>query len=74
MLFVVDTVIGQALNRLYLGKTVTESGLRSTAELSTVSALLEVTSGVLIILIINRITRLQTGTLPGALSPAERHR
>ncbi|TQF02358.1 DUF4328 domain-containing protein [Kitasatospora acidiphila] len=74
VLFVVDDLIGRSLTGIYLNKKVTESGLRGTAELSSVSALLEVVSGILVILIINRITGFQTGTLPGTLSPAGRHR
>ncbi|WP_399082288.1 DUF4328 domain-containing protein [Streptomyces sp. BBFR2] len=56
-------VVGQALNRslgqYYLAKKITEPVLRSAAVLSTVSLALDVAAGVLLILILTRITTWQ---------------
>ncbi|MGW1871482.1 DUF4328 domain-containing protein [Streptomyces mauvecolor] len=65
VLFAADTALSPALARYYHSKP-TEPTLRTTADLSTASAVLEVVAGVLIIVIIARVTRWQTATPPAA--------
>ncbi|MFG2140166.1 DUF4328 domain-containing protein [Streptomyces sp. NPDC048650] len=62
-LFVADTMINRALLRFYLSEEITEKGLRSTANLATLTTVLEVAAGALIVLIIKRITTWQTQRL-----------
>ncbi|MFD8543253.1 DUF4328 domain-containing protein [Streptomyces sp. NPDC059649] len=57
---VVSTIIGRALARFYLSEEITEEGLLSAAKLSTLSTVLDAAAGVLVVLIIRRITAWQT--------------
>ncbi|MEU9116573.1 DUF4328 domain-containing protein [Streptomyces sp. NPDC048483] len=58
--WVASTIISRAYLRFYLGEEITEQGLRSAANLSTLGMVLELAAGGLIVLIINRITAWQT--------------
>ncbi|MFC9238282.1 DUF4328 domain-containing protein [Streptomyces decoyicus] len=62
-LLVTSTVIGRAVAQLYLAEEVTEEGLRSAANLSTLGTVLDAAAGVLVVLIIRRITAWQTQRL-----------
>lgn len=55
LLFLGDMVLGQVLSRLYLSDDVTEQALRLTANLATVSAVLQIAAAVLVIGIIKRV-------------------
>ncbi|MFJ9417146.1 DUF4328 domain-containing protein [Streptomyces sp. NPDC101227] len=59
VLYVADTMISRTLSGFYLKETITEEGLRSTANLATLGTVLDVAAGGLIVLIINRITTWQ---------------
>jgi hypothetical protein len=62
-LWVASTIVGRAVAGSYLDEKITEQGLRSTANLSTVSTVLDLAAGGLIVLIIHRITTGQTQRL-----------
>lgn len=68
--WVVNTVLGTMLQHLYLSGSVTEDSLRRTANLSTLSAALEVWSGALIIVIVHRITTWQGRFLDPTRTPS----
>ncbi|MDQ8704719.1 DUF4328 domain-containing protein [Streptomyces sp. LHD-70] len=65
-LFVAATVVGRTLGGFYGREEITLDVLRSTAAMSTVSMVLELAAGALIILIVHRITGWQNERLTGA--------
>ena len=58
--YLLSKTIGQVVGRLYLTNDVTEHALLFTARMSTVRTVLDRPAGVLIVLIIRRITAWQT--------------
>ncbi|WP_234326241.1 DUF4328 domain-containing protein [Streptomyces sp. NRRL S-337] len=59
----VSTVIGRAVTRIYLSEEITEESLLSAAKLSTLSTVLDAAAGVLLVLIVRRVTASQTQRL-----------
>ncbi len=59
----VSTIIGRAVTRIYLSEEISEESLLSAANLSTLSTVLDAAAGVLLVLIIRRITTSQTQRL-----------
>lgn len=57
---VVSTIISRAVTRFYLSEEITEEGLLSAAKLSTLSTVLDAVAGVLVVVIIRRISGWQT--------------
>ncbi|MEV0375166.1 DUF4328 domain-containing protein [Streptomyces sp. NPDC050636] len=62
-LFVADTMVNRAVMGFYLREEITEEGLRSTANMATLGTVLDSAAGVLIVLIIKRITTWQNQRL-----------
>ncbi|MFD9812002.1 DUF4328 domain-containing protein [Streptomyces sp. NPDC059080] len=62
--YVAGAVLSRSLGQFYLAKKITESGLRDAAVLSTLCSVLDVVAGVLITVILNRITAWQTRRSP----------
>ncbi|MEE4419009.1 DUF4328 domain-containing protein [Streptomyces bugieae] len=60
---VVSTIIGRAVAKIYLSEEITEESLLSAAKLSTLSTVLDAVAGVLVVLLIRRITAWQTQRL-----------
>ncbi len=59
----VSTIIGRAVTRIYLSEEITEESLLSAAKLSTLSTVLDAAAGVLLVLIVRRVTASQTQRL-----------